>query len=165
MNKCNAVMEEYLNLDKGERIPLGITLHLLACKNCRNQVRLLRSAERSSVPDSCKQTALDDQAILAVMKKISANKNDSKKNPISLSKWIIGGAAMVALFIAFSVLEKPGQDRALTVYTYIELAALITAYCALFIRSNMDFFVKKIKKLPDLAPGNGKAVSPKGSED
>ena len=164
MNKCNAVMEEYMNLDKGERIPLGITLHLLACKHCRSQVRLLRRAERSSVPDSCKQTALDDAAILAVMNKISGNKS-GKKNPISFSKWIIGGAAMVALFITFSVFEKPGSNHTLTVYTYIELAALITAYCALFIRSNMDFFVKKIKKMPDIAPGSENSLSPKGSED
>ncbi len=143
MNDCNKVMEEYLGLDKGERVPLKVTLHFLTCKNCRTQARLLRSAERSSVPDSCKQTALDDAAILAVMNKISA-KNNGKKNPISLSKWIIGGAAMVVLFIVFSVFEKPGSNHPLTVYTYIELAALITAYCALFIRSNMDFFVKKI---------------------
>lgn len=143
MKDCNIIMEEYLALDKGERVPLGVTIHLLACKKCRAQVRLLRSAERSSVPDPCKQTALDDAAILAVMNKISSKKN-GEKNPISLSKWIVGGVAMVALFITFSVFERPGASRALTVYTYIELAALITAYCALFIRSNMDFFVKKI---------------------
>ena len=51
---------------------------------------------------------------------------------------------MAALFIAFSVFERLGASSALSVYTYIELAALITAYCALFVRSNMDFFVKKI---------------------
>lgn len=142
MNDCNKMMEIYLSLDKGERVPLGVTLHFLACKNCRTQARLLRRAERSSVPDPCKQTALNDAAILAVMKKISA-KSGAKKNPISLSKWIIGGAAMVALFIVFSVFEKPGSNHPLTVYTYVELAALITAYCALFIRSNMEMFVKK----------------------
>ena len=143
MKNCNDVMEEYLRLDKGERIPLGITLHLLACKKCRAQVRLLRRAEKSTAPDSCRQTALDDAAILAVMNKITT-KSDSQKNPISLSKWIIGGILMILLFIAFSVFAKPGANHFITVYTYIELAALITAYCALFIRSNMDFFVKKI---------------------
>lgn len=143
MKNCNEVMEEYMSLDKGERIPLGITLHLLSCKRCRAQVRLLRRAERSSAPNSCDQTALDDAAILAVMKKITT-KSDSQKNPISFSKWIVGGVIMALLFIAFSVFAKPGSNHSLTVYTYIELAALITAYCALFIRSNMDFFVKKI---------------------
>ncbi|MBQ3837031.1 MAG: hypothetical protein II814_07865 [Treponema sp.] len=143
MKNCNEVMEEYLSLDKGERIPPGITLHLLACKRCRAQVRLLRRAERSSVPNPCDQTALDDDAILAVMKKITT-KSDSQKNPISFSKWIVGGVIMALLFIAYSVFAKPGSNHFLTVYTYVELAALITAYCALFIRSNMDFFVKKI---------------------
>lgn len=143
MKNCNDVMEEYLGLDKGQRIPLGITLHLLACKNCRTQVRLLRQAEKSTAPDSCRQTALDDAAILAVMNKITT-KSDSQKNPISLSKWIAGGILMILLFIAYSVFAKPGTNHLMTVYTYIELAALITAYCALFIRSNMDFFVKKI---------------------
>ena len=143
MKNCNEVMEQYLSLDKGERIPLKLTLHLLSCKKCRTQVRLLRQAEKSALPDSCKQTALDDKAILAVMNKIGA-KQDGQKNPISLSKWIIGGIAMILLFIAFSVFSKPGSNHFITIYTYIELAALVTAYCALFIRSNMDFFVKKI---------------------
>ncbi len=154
MKNCNEVMEEYLSLDKGERIPLGITLHLLACKRCRSQVRLLRSAERSSAPDSCKMAALDDAAILAVMNKITT-KSGVEKNPISFSKWIVGGIAMVLLFITFSVLAKPGSNHFITVYTYIELAALITAYCALFIRSNMDFFVKKITSKP---PKKGAAL-------
>lgn len=143
MKNCNEIMEQYLSLDKGERIPLELTLHLLSCKRCRSQVRLLRQAEKATVPNSCNQTALDDAAILAVMKKITT-KSDSQKNPISLSKWIIGGILMALLFVVFSVLAKPGSNHFLTVYTYIELAALITAYCALFVRSNMDFFVKKI---------------------
>ncbi len=143
MKNCDKVMEEYLSLDKGERIPFGITIHLLACKKCRAQVRLLRQAEKSSAPDGFKQTALDDAAILAVMNKIGS-KDGGLKNPISLSKWIVGGILMVLLFIAFSILAKPGSNHFLTVYTYLELAALITAYCALFVRSNMDFFVKLI---------------------
>lgn len=160
MKNCNEIMEAYLSLDKGERIPAGITLHLLACKNCRKQARLLKQAEKSAVPDSCKQTALDDAAILAVMNKIMT-KSGSQKNPISLSKWIIGGIIMILLFIAFSVFAKPGSNHFITVYTYIELAALITAYCALFIRSNMEFFVKKTKS----SKAAGQASSLTGSKD
>lgn len=147
MKNCNDVMEAYLGLDKGERIPFGITLHLLACKNCRKQVRLLKQAEKSAVPNPCSQTALDDAAILAVMNKIMT-KSDSQKNPISLSKWIICGIIMILLFVAFSVFAKPGSNHFLTVSTYIELAALVTVYCVLFIRSNLDFFVKKINSIP-----------------
>ena len=147
MKNCNDVMEEYLRLDKGERIPLGLTLHLLVCKNCRKQVRLLKQAEKSAIPNPCSQTALDDAAILAVMNKIMTE-SGSQKNPISLSKWIIGGILMILLFIAFSVFAKPGSNRFLTLSTYIELAAIVTVYCVLFIRSNMDFFVKKINSIP-----------------
>lgn len=147
MKNCNDVMEEYLRLDKGERIPLGLTLHLLVCKNCRKQVRLLKQAEKSAIPNPCSQTALDDAAILAVMNKIMT-KSGSQKNPISLSKWIIGGILMILLFIVFSVFAKPGSNRFLTLSTYIELAAIVTVYCVLFIRSNMDFFVKKINSIP-----------------
>lgn len=164
MKNCNEIMEAYLSLDKGERIPAGITLHLLACKNCRKQARLLKQAEKSAVPDSCKQTALDDAAILAVMNKIMT-KSGSQKNPISLSKWIIGGIIMILLFIAFSVFAKPGSNHFITVYTYIELAALITAYCALFIRSNMEFFVKKTKSSKAAGQASGQASSLTGSKD
>ena len=55
---------------------------------------------------------------------------------------------MILLFVAFSVFAKPGSNHFLTVSTYIELAALVTVYCVLFIRSNLDFFVKKINSIP-----------------
>ncbi len=135
-------MENYLSLDKGERIPLEVTLHLLMCKRCRNEVRLLRKAEKAAAAKTGSQVSLDDPAILAVMSRIPAAA--SKKNPISFSKWIIWGVIMFAALIVSALSVKANTDHRLTIYTYIELAALITVYCSLFIKSNMDFFVKVI---------------------
>ena len=44
--KCEKIMDTFLALDKDERLPLSVSLHLLACPHCRSQVRLscLRAA-------------------------------------------------------------------------------------------------------------------------
>ena len=43
---CEERMNEFLMLDKNERIPLRVTLHLLKCAKCRSEVRLMTMAER-----------------------------------------------------------------------------------------------------------------------
>lgn len=141
MKNCDVTMERYLSLDKGERLPLSVTAHLLICERCRNEVRFFRKAENSAESNS--QVGITDKSISAVMEKIYASEEQSK-NKVSLSKWIIGGIAIVVLFLAFAIFSHGTNSSALKLCIYIELAVLITVYCALFIRSNMDFFVKLI---------------------
>lgn len=151
MKNCDTVMEKYLSLDKGQHIPFFMTLHLLACKTCRTQVRLLRNAEIAAAKTTTEPVQLNDTSIEAVMQKIAAQSAEAKKNPISLTKWIIGGIVMAILFLAYTMFTRKANSNSLKIYTYIELAALITAYCSLFIRSNMDFFVKLIStKIPSI---------------
>ncbi len=141
MKNCGATMEKYLSLDKGERIPLSVTAHLLICERCRNEVRFFRKAENAAASNA--QVGITDKSISAVMEKIYASEEQSE-NKVSLSKWIIGGIAIVVLFLAFAIFSHGINSDALKLCIYIELAVLITVYCALFIRSNMDFFVKLI---------------------
>ncbi len=44
--KCGNSMEQYLSLDKNERVPLKISMHLLSCKKCRAQIKMLKTAEK-----------------------------------------------------------------------------------------------------------------------
>lgn len=134
-------MERYLSLDKGERIPLSLTLHLLTCEHCRNEVRFFRKAETAAASNA--QVGITDKSISAVMEKIYASE-EYLENKVSLSKWIVGGIAIIALFLAFALFSHGINSDALKLCIYSELAVLITVYCALFIRSNMDFFVKLI---------------------
>lgn len=141
MKKCGATMEKYLSLDKGERIPLSVTLHLLICEHCRNEVRFFRKAETAAASNA--QVGITDKSISAVMEKIYAAEEHSE-NKVSLSKWIIGGIVIMAMFLAFAFFSRGINSKAIKLCIYMELAVLITVYCALFIRSNMDFFVKLI---------------------
>lgn len=150
MKNCTDVMERYLSLDKGEHIPLWITWHFLTCSRCRKEVRLLRKAEIASSKPTSEQVQLNDESIKAVMKKIVVAQ-ESQKNPISLSKWVLGGILMATLFLVYTMFTKRSDSSSLSILTYLELAAFITVYCSLFIRSNMDFFVKLINtKIPSV---------------
>lgn len=143
MKNCSAVMEKYLGLDKGERIPLLMTSHLFVCKNCRSEVRFLKKAESAATKSFGEEVLVNDDSIAAVMKKIYAS-DESMENPISLTKWILGGIAMLLLFVIFAIFSRRIESSALKICLYLELAAMITIYCALFIRGNLDFFVKLI---------------------
>ncbi len=134
-------MEKYLSLDKGERIPLSVTFHLLICERCRNEVRFFRKAETAAASNA--QVGITDKSISAVMEKIYASE-EHLENKVSLSKWIICGIAIIAMFLAAAFFLHGISSNALRICIYTELAVLITVYCALFIRSNMDFFVKLI---------------------
>lgn len=143
MKNCSAVMEKYLGLDKGENVPLFMTLHLLLCENCRSEVRSLKKAESAATKSFGEEVLVNDDSISAVMKKIYAS-DESLENPISLPKWILGGIAMLLLFVVFAIFSRQIESAALKICVSLEFAAMITIYCALFIRGNIDFFVKLI---------------------
>lgn len=148
MKDCKTVMDSYMNLDKGERVPFWITSHLLTCKNCRKRIELMRMAEESFASDGEKQSAFNNATILAVMNKISGEKkSDSrKKNPISFAVWIIFGVLMIAGIAGAALSIRADSNKKLTVYNFVQFSVLIISYCALFVKSNYDFFVKKIGK-------------------
>lgn len=143
-NECNRIMDIYLGLDKGERVPLEVTLHLLTCSKCRKQVRLLKSAEKLTRAPLEVPVPIDDEAILSVMKSIDPSYS-STKNPISITKWIVGGIAMILFMLTFGLSSFQEADKGFLITFYIVFALAITSYCALFVGTNMDYFVKMIK--------------------
>ncbi len=128
--KCEKLMEEYLMLDKNQVVPMHLTLHLLCCKKCRSEVHYLSLAEK----------------IAAKELKADAVNEEAPKNPISMTKWIIGGALMMIFLMFFGVTSKNATPE-LQVLFYIFFAAAVCAYCAVFIATNLDFFIKKIDRL------------------
>jgi hypothetical protein len=147
-DRCEEVMERYLALDKDERIPFSITMHLLSCKKCRSQVRLMTIAEKTAAEPLKISVPLDDSTITEVIKVIN-DKYQIKpvENPISIHNWILGGILMILLMTVFGVFTNNNTSRELVISFYLLFGAIITAYCAIFIASNMDFFIKKIHTL------------------
>lgn len=143
--KCEENINKYLELDKNEKVPLKLTLHMLFCKKCHSQVRMLVNAEKISSMPIKLQTPITDSSIISVMKKVSPN--DYKKlleEPISLKNWIVSGIIMVLLLFVPAFLTNVVNDRDLSIAYAILIAGCVTIYCSAFIIGNIDFFIKKI---------------------
>ncbi len=123
-------MDEFLALDKNEKLPLKVTLHLLTCQNCRTEVRLLTLAEKIAARKTSS---------------IPVESGISRENPVTLTNWVIGGIIMVLFLISFLFLSKPLHSTALNLAFALVFAFTITAYCGTFVGLNLDFFVKKIE--------------------
>ncbi|MCR5613107.1 hypothetical protein [Treponema sp.] len=142
-DECSKIMDTYLELDKGERIPWKVTLHLLTCSKCRKQVKMLKAAEKIARSPIEIPVPIDDSSILAVMSKINPD-YQNYKNPISIAKWIIAGVVMILFMLTFGLSSYQKADKAIMISFYILFACVVTAYCAMFVGTNIDYFVKLI---------------------
>jgi hypothetical protein len=144
--KCTEVMDAFFALDKGERLPLSMTLHLLTCKGCGNQVRLCTLAERASARPLTSKSS--EAEVAALMAKLRAELPfHEEEHYLSLPRWIGWGMAMVAAMLLFPFIIPVAVEPFLHLAFYLVFAGVITAYCAFFVASNMDFFVKKIETI------------------
>lgn len=130
---CEKNMDIFLALDKYERIPLRVTLHFLCCKKCRTQARYLTLAEKFA-SEPIRPTPLKD-----------ALENIPIK-PVSMAKWIISGIIMILMMVVSGILLNKTESPAFAIILNINFGLIITAYCAIFVGTNMDFFIKKIGK-------------------
>lgn len=140
-------MDAYLALDKNERIPLKLTVHLLTCRHCRTQVRLLTKAERIAAQPLAVPAPLSDATVMDIMHAIDPAWSQEKAKPVSLANWICGGVLMIVFMLVFSLLRGTHTDDTLTLAFYLFFACAVTAYCAIFVATNLDFFIKKIQTI------------------
>ena len=127
---CEKNMDRFLMLDKHERIPLGVTAHLLTCKKCRSQVHYLTLAEKYA-----------SEPIYTTIKEKFENMD---VEPVSMTKWIVWGLIMLVMLAGFGIFLNRIDHAA--IFFHVIFGVLITAYCTLFVATNMDFFIKKIDK-------------------
>lgn len=145
---CNEIMNHFLELDKNQLLPLRITFHLLTCKKCRSQVRFMTMAEKHCKEPLSVPAEESSQAIISLMQKIDPEYlAKTSVAPISMRRWIVCGIAMILGMLFFMFHSKHVDSIALNVTFYCFFACAISAYCAIFVGSNLDFFVKKIENL------------------
>lgn len=149
---CEKFLDAFLQLDKHERVPLSLTFHLLTCKKCRRIVRLLTLAEKAAAKPLNVQTAITDETIVRVMKNIAPEIPEEQLiNPIKIHNWIIGGILMIVFMITMiPILTAAPHTKILLLEFCIVFGAIVTAYCILFITSNMDFFIKQFELKTDV---------------
>lgn len=144
--KCENNMEQYLSLDKNERVPFKISMHLISCKKCRTQIKMLKTAEKVCKHSIIIATPINDSTIENIMQKVSPEtyKTLSQKNS-SLHKWIIGSLIIpVMMFIPAIFTTSAMNIDLLSLFYALLLAIYIASYCCVFALGNVDLFVKKI---------------------
>ncbi|HOE09781.1 MAG TPA: hypothetical protein PLV89_13045 [Treponemataceae bacterium] len=141
-------MHDYLLLDRHEHVPLKITAHLLACKKCRTEVRLLTIADKACTKPLSIPVPITSDSITSIMKAVIPNYTVEEPvfNKVSLKRWVISGLVMIFAMLFFGI-NSYSQNSQIAVSVYLVFAAVITAYLALFVAGNMDFFIKKLKNL------------------
>lgn len=142
MKNCEQFMDQYLMLDKGEILPFKLSLHLLACRECRKEIRTLTKAQKLAGKPLKITVPSTDKSITKAMQSIDIN-YDSSKVHVPLFQWIIAGVIMIVAFFLFGLLTNTPTHEVNAIY-YLLFAGSITAYCMLFVGTNLDFFIKKI---------------------
>jgi predicted anti-sigma-YlaC factor YlaD len=161
---CEKAFDRYLSLDRNERVPFGVTLHLISCPACRTSVRKLTRAERMlsrplavqatapSVFASGRETAIDP-SVEALLARIASEGHSFEslcpaEPRISMYRWVVVGLALVAGFaiVPFSsigIWTRLVFGNSFLIPFSLLCGVAVTLYCGLFIGSNIDFFVKK----------------------
>jgi hypothetical protein len=155
---CEHAFKRYLELDKNKHVPPYVTFHLFICPECRTAVRKLTRAERVlarplSIPAFAKSRPVTDPVVAAALARIAASGIAyspvcETEQHVSMNRWLVTGIGMIAGFaiIPFTMIgEWSGTTfgNSFRIPFAIMCGVVITAYCGLFIGSNIDFFVKK----------------------
>ena len=140
---CQNVMDTYFALDKNQRIPLKITLHLLSCKDCRTNIRMMTKAERILVKRHEDYSTYEGLTLFDIMQKIYPEKYSLRK--VSMKQWVITGIILVLCMI-FATILTAHAIPAIQVFVCIFIGVVLSVYIALFIGTNLDFFVKRVEQ-------------------
>lgn len=166
---CDKAFERYLELDKHEAVPIGVTLHLLLCPSCRMAVRRISLAERALASPMAVITtgslsaaghahapnplASDDPVVREAMRRINAAglafpDGIAEEGRVSLSGWLLSGLALAAGFavVPFSTIGTWSRlvfGTGYMVSYFLLCGVAVTVWCGLFVGTNIDLFVKK----------------------
>lgn len=140
---CDFYMDEYLSLDKGERLPLDLSIHILMCPKCRSEIRALLKAEKMLKKPLKIPVPIENDTIVNVMKNIDPSYNP-QEHRVSFKQWIITGLFMLLCVLILTIFAIP-INEIMAVLSYCIFSFLIVVYCVAFIGANLDFFIKKIE--------------------
>ena len=156
---CEKAFDRYLGLDKNERVPFAVTLHLLVCPACRTGVRSLTRAEQVlSAPlavdsPSVRSRQPVDPVVAAALARIQAAgiaypELAPDEQSVSLFRWLVTGICLAAGFaiVPFSSIGSWSGStfgNSFLVPFYLLCGVAVTVYCGLFVGTNIDLFVKR----------------------
>ena len=145
--KCDAFIERFLALDKDEHMDTAMKIHARMCRDCRDFIRLYAKAEKLCAEPSQAVLPQDDPTLALIIKKIAptaSQKEEEGVELISLKRWIISGFILVFAVFLFGVFNTIDGSSKLHMLLFLCFALFISGYCAFFIGSNLNFFIKRL---------------------
>ena len=87
---------------------------------------------------------LDNDTLVAIMAQIDSKyeRKAEKIKHVSLRHWIIIGLIMLVAMLFYGIQTVSLNSTVLVIPFYLCFAGIVCVYCALFVGSNLDFFVK-----------------------
>lgn len=140
---CDDYLNDYLLLDKNQKIPLKLSMHFLLCKDCRKIIRSLSRAEKIAAEPLKIKSPVNSQEITQIVQQIDPDYNP-KKSKVSFTTWVFAGIILITSMILANILTKSISTSFLSFVTAISFVLLFCLYFFAFVQANMEFFVKKI---------------------
>lgn len=146
--KCDEIMAKFLSLDNGEKLTFRMRLHLMRCRNCKNEIKNLQlyfDKVRTCEPK------FHDRDISQTVLEIIQNSRPLYLKKVSGTKWI----AVELLFIAGIILlqfstTKIWLDENLgsifSIMISIALGVFITLYTGVIVIAHIDE-LNKVKRM------------------
>ena len=88
----------------------------------------------------------NDPTLALIIKKIApmaSQKTEERVELISLKRWIVSGFILVFAVFLFGVFSTIDGSSKLHMLLFLCFALFISGYCAFFIGSNLNFFIKR----------------------
>ncbi|MGI5174662.1 hypothetical protein H0R92_13820 [Treponema sp. OMZ 840] len=147
---CDTVINRFLHLDKPNAVPFSIRLHCIRCKKCRSLIQALSTVENRASAPLRTVTPADDPCITRIMEHIDpdfAQKTEDPVQIISFKRWISSGCILIAAILLFGLFSAADIKSEMQILLYLCFALFISGYCAFFVGSNLNFFIKKIQAI------------------
>lgn len=148
---CREVTNKYFCLDKDERVPASVTLHLLFCKKCRTLIRNMSIAAESFPEEMSEFMPQNNPLFLKTMNQIELeelSETGKRFKTVSLIPWLAGAVIIIACFsfLPFTDVGRWAEKYLgkIFIIQFISFFVLVlVCYILIFIDKNLDFFVKK----------------------
>lgn len=152
--KCEKVLDEYCKLDKGESLPINISMHIIMCPRCKeiiSQMHNIYELESFNFNASA-NTNEKKELIQKTMQKINIL-NDAKPKIQKSQKGEFTFFIIIMIFcvLPFIILPTLNTGRFLIeilgVFFVLPLGLLcafvVSLICAIFIIRNTKYFIKR----------------------
>lgn len=158
--KCEQFMNECIKVERRERFPLKMFFHILHCKNCRDNLRLITGATHFYNDKIMRRASKHSMVYLETMQSICAKENIgvSKKKPSKRSVFsflVFFMWCFIGMLSLFTYVFLPSTNFGMPcvevfgsyfkLQFFVMLALFCTIYTIIFIARNLDFISKTLK--------------------